>query len=152
MINRVLIFGYNSAGQKHLLSIKKILPLSKIKIFVRKAKDSKNNYFTKLDEIKIFRPQLSIVANPSSQRLNICRFLIKNKSNILIEKPLSSNLSDAKKILNLSKKYVSKASSKLMVAELKIIKRSLSTLCLDKSSKRHSINFSRRIDRDFSLK
>lgn len=104
MINRVLIFGYNSAGQKHLLPIKKILPASKIKVFVRKVKDSKNDYITKLNEIKIFRPQLSIVANPSSQRLNICRFLIKNKSNILIEKPLSSNLSDAKKIFNLSKK------------------------------------------------
>ena len=42
MINRVLIFGYNSAGQKHLLSIKKILPSSKIKIFVKKVKDYSN--------------------------------------------------------------------------------------------------------------
>ena len=105
MINRVLIVGSGSAGRKHFSIVKKILPRSEIKFFSTRNK----SYFTKVSQIKFFKPNITILANPSSKRLKIIKFLSKIKTNILIEKPLASNFIEAIKIYKILKKNKTKS-------------------------------------------
>lgn len=100
MIRRVLIIGTGSAGRKHFSIVKKILPLSEIKFFSTRNK----TYLTNLSQIKSFNPEITILANPSSKRLKIIKFLSKIKTNILIEKPLASNFNQALEVYKILKK------------------------------------------------
>jgi predicted dehydrogenase len=100
MISRVLIIGTGSAGRKHFSTVKKILPFSEIKFFSTKNK----TYLTNLSHIKSFNPDIVILANPSSKRLKIIKFLSKIKTKILIEKPLASNFNQAFEVYKILKK------------------------------------------------
>jgi predicted dehydrogenase len=106
MINRVLIIGTGSAGRKHFSIVRKILPQSEIKFFSRTNK----TYLTEVSQIKSFKPNITILANPSSKRLKIIKFLTKIKTDILIEKPLASNFIEATKVYKILKKNKIKSS------------------------------------------
>ena len=101
---KILIFGYGSSGKRYHKIIKKNFPLIELKIFSLNKKNKNKVFIKKYSEIKSFMPKLTIVCSPSSKRKDIIRFLIKLKSNLLIEKPIAANCKDAKKILLLIKK------------------------------------------------
>jgi predicted dehydrogenase len=104
MIKKILIVGFGTSGRRYYTILKKNFSNVKIKIYSLTNK-KKNKIFVKnFSEIKNYRPDISILSNPSSLRLEICKFLINLNSNILIEKPLASNIHDAVQIIKAAKK------------------------------------------------
>lgn len=104
MIKKILIVGFGTSGRRYYTILKKNFSNVKIKIYSLTNK-KKNKIFVKnFSEIKNYRPDISILSNPSSLRLEICKFLINLNSNILIEKPLASNIYDAVQIIKAAKK------------------------------------------------
>ena len=101
MIKKILIVGFGSSGKRYNNIIKKHYPNILVKIFSQTNKNKKN--FIKLAEIKKYKPQLSIICNPSTKRINIINILSNLNSNMLIEKPLSSSIEDLNKIQQLIK-------------------------------------------------
>jgi predicted dehydrogenase len=103
VIYKFLIIGNGSSARKHFLTIKKLLPKSKVKFFSNRN-CKKKKYLENFSQIKIFNPNLAIIANPSSKRVKIIKFLSDLKINILIEKPLAANFVDALYISKIFKK------------------------------------------------
>ena len=104
MVNKILIVGYGSAGKRYHKIIKKNFSSIELKIFSLNKINKGNIFLKKNSEIKSFNPDLTIICNPATKRIKIIKFLIDLKSHILIEKPLASNLNEAKKILSYTKK------------------------------------------------
>ena len=105
MVNNVLIVGYGSAGKRYHKIVKKFYPNCSVKVFSTRNIKKKNNYFLRsYTDIINFKPNISILANPSSLRLRLCKLLSVLNSHVLIEKPLSSDLKQADKIIKLFKK------------------------------------------------
>jgi predicted dehydrogenase len=105
MKDRILIVGYGNAGKRYHKIIKKFYPNYTLRIFSISNIKKKKNFFLKNNkEIIDFKPNLSILANPSSLRLKFCKLLFDLNSHLLIEKPLSSELRQAENIIKLFKK------------------------------------------------
>jgi predicted dehydrogenase len=104
MIRKILIVGYGSSGRRYYSIIKKIFPSIVLKIFSLSNLNKNQLFLKNFSDIKIFRPDLSIICNPSSTRVKIIKFLISLNSHLLIEKPLASNYKDVKKIIKIVKK------------------------------------------------
>lgn len=103
-MHRILIVGYGSAGKRYHKIINKNFPSIELKIFSLNKKNKKKIFLKKRIEIKKFKPQLTIICIPASKRVKIIKFLIELKSHLLIEKPLASNFSEAKKIVGFIRK------------------------------------------------
>ncbi len=104
-MNRILIIGYGSAGKRYYKIVKKFYPNYTVKVFsTRNIKKKNNRFLRSYKDIINFKPNVSILANPSSLRLKFCKILSGLNSHILIEKPLSSDLKQADKIIKLLKK------------------------------------------------
>ena len=102
---KILIVGYGSSGKRYHKILNKLYPNYIIKIFSVTNIKKKNNIFLKNhNEIIDYKPNISILSNPATLRFKFCKLLSKINSHLLIEKPLSSNLADANKILKLLKK------------------------------------------------
>jgi predicted dehydrogenase len=104
MIRKILIVGYGSSGRRYFNIIKKIFPSIDLKIFSLSNLNKNQLFLKNFSEIKIFRPDLSIICNPASIRVKIIKFLTNLNSHLLIEKPLASNYEDVKKIIKIVKK------------------------------------------------
>ena len=104
MVNRILIVGYGSAGKRYHKIIKKKFYPIELKIFSLNKNNKDSIFLKNKSEIKNFHPQLSIICTPATKRVEIIKFLIELKSHLLIEKPLASNLKEAKRISNYLKK------------------------------------------------
>ena len=104
MIKKVLIVGYGVAGKRYFNIVKKNFPNINLKILSFTNYLKNENFLQNFSEIKIFRPDLSIICNPSSIRIKIIKLLTELNSHLLIEKPLTSSYKDAKKIIKLSSK------------------------------------------------
>ena len=113
----ILFIGLGSIGQRHLrnlLSIKK----KNIKIFYysqknknllisKNLKSAKKTNFKKkfgitkishIEDIKKIKPNISFVCNPSSNHIDFSMFLANLGSHIFLEKPLSNNFKNLKKL------------------------------------------------------
>lgn len=93
MINRVLIVGSGSMGQRHLHLARRFLPDSEIKILTRNKKNKLSEFadghFTCLDDALKFSPELAVIASPASVHLDSAIPLAKLGAHLLIEKPIS---------------------------------------------------------------
>lgn len=103
MKKKVLIVGFGASGKRYYSILKKNFTNIEIKIYSLTNKKKNNIFLKNFLEIKNYRPDISIVANPPSLRLKICKFLINLNSNILIEKPLTSNVYEAAQIIKAAK-------------------------------------------------
>ena len=101
---KILIIGYGSSGKRYHKVIKKNFSSSILKIFSLNKINKKKIFLKTRSEIKNFKPQLTIVCTPSTKRKEIIKFIIKLKSNLLIEKPIAAKYKDAKKIIDLIKR------------------------------------------------
>ena len=97
----VLIIGYGNIG-KHYHAI---CHLRGFNVFINDPflKDKKKLKYIQLKDIKKYKIDIGIVCTPSAQHFESSYFLIKNGIDTLIEKPLVLKISDAKKLINLSK-------------------------------------------------
>ena len=112
---KVLIIGCGRIFQKHFESIK-TLGINKIKIVgICDIDKKKTDAITKKLKIKTFidyklainktKPETVIILTPSGYHAEHICYALKNKSNVIVEKPLCLKVSDGEKILLLSKKY-----------------------------------------------
>jgi predicted dehydrogenase len=106
LINRILIVGYGSIGKKHLKLAREILPQADIRVLRHKVHGDipqySNGLFFNIDEAINFAPQLAVIANPSAFHVSTAIKLASSGVHLLIEKPLSNNLTDVTKLLNIA--------------------------------------------------
>jgi predicted dehydrogenase len=140
MIRKILIVGYGSSGRRYFNIIKKEFPSIDLKIFSLSNLNKKQLFLQNFSDIKIFRPDLSIICNPASIRVKIIKFLTNLNSHLFIEKPLASNYEDVKKIIKIvkKKKLVVKIGYNLrFLNSLKILKQIIKS---NKIGKIYSVN------------
>jgi predicted dehydrogenase len=96
LINRVLIVGLGSMGMRHLRIARTLLPMADIRVLGREpspvALNFAKGYFSSIDDAVDFRPQLSVIANPSPFHMQVAVPLASIGSHLLIEKPLAARL------------------------------------------------------------
>lgn len=95
ILNKILIVGFGSIGERHLRVARGVFPAAEIALLRRKRSDSIPNFadicITSVEEAIRFSPQISVICNPATEHIKIGSILIKNKSNLLIEKPISAS-------------------------------------------------------------
>lgn len=93
MIERVLLVGYGSIGQRHLRIVRDSLPTADIRVLRHRPCETKpdqaNGCFSVLAEACGFAPQVTVIANPAPFHLEAAIALAAAGSHLLIEKPLS---------------------------------------------------------------
>lgn len=94
-MQRVLIVGYGSIGQRHLRIVRESLPGVMIMLFRHQPTshipEMANVVTTSMDDVRSFAPEAAIVANPAPFHLEIAKELIEIGCHLLIEKPISNN-------------------------------------------------------------
>ena len=105
MVKTFLIAGFGSIGKKHVDILQKLEPRCRIILF-RHKKTGKSEYeeFYNLGEALKQRPAATIVANPTSEHMNIALNAAEKGSNLLIEKPLSHNLEGVNTLIRIANK------------------------------------------------
>ncbi len=92
---KLALVGLGSMGQNYLNTVSQLKDIS-IKYISTRKSDYKELINYKIDGI--------IIATPSSTHFEIASFFLKHHLPLLIEKPLTTNFTDAKKLLVLQKK------------------------------------------------
>ena len=96
MIERALVVGLGSIGQRHLRLLRGALPEADIRVLRHSGCDGPIKYadgcFDRLEEAAEFGPQLAIVASPAPFHLHTAMTLAKHGAHLLIEKPISDGV------------------------------------------------------------
>lgn len=113
-LNRVLIVGFGSIGQRHFSNIKKLYPHVEIGI-LRSSNNKKTitheNIFFDLESAIDFKPDVAFICNPATFHMDVALKLAKEKIHFFVEKPLSNNLNQ----INILKEIITKNNIKGMV-------------------------------------
>jgi len=92
-MQRILIVGYGSIGQRHLRIVRESLPDAKIMVFRHKPTTHipkmANLVTSSMDDVRSFAPEAAIIANPAPFHLQIAKSLVDMGCHLLIEKPIS---------------------------------------------------------------
>jgi len=92
-MQRVLIVGYGSIGQRHLRIVRESLPDATIMVFRHQPTtdipEMANLVTSSMDDVRSFAPEAAIVANPAPFHLEIAKALAETGCHLLIEKPIS---------------------------------------------------------------
>ena len=113
MIERLLIVGYGSIGKRHARLARDLLPKAKIIVLRHencedlKSQNVDHCVINLKDAIKL-KPQIAIIANPTSHHIEISNDLAKQGIHLLIEKPISNSSKDVSKLIDIceSKKNI----------------------------------------------
>jgi predicted dehydrogenase len=109
LINRVLIVGLGSIGQRHLRLARKFLPDADIRVLRRQARSEvpeySNGCFSCIDEAITFAPQIAVIANPAPFHIGIAQTLANAGVHLLIEKPLSNSLNGVEQLIETCHKH-----------------------------------------------
>ncbi len=95
MLERLLIVGLGSIGARHARLIRKLMPETQIAVFRHQSSQQPPNIevdlsFTSMDEVRSFRPQAAVIANPASHHLDMALTLARQGVHLLVEKPISN--------------------------------------------------------------
>jgi len=105
VINRILIVGLGSIGQRHLRLARQLFPFSDIWILRHQSGAQipilANGVFSQIDEAIAFEPHIAVISNPAPFHIVTAKALAALGVHLLIEKPLSSNLTSVKELLEL---------------------------------------------------
>ena len=92
MVDRVLVVGYGSIGQRHVRTVRAALPNADICVLRRALNEPPAEFvsaiYTQLQDALVFEPQLAVVACPASEHLKVATALVAQGCHVLIEKPL----------------------------------------------------------------
>ena len=95
-MDRVLIVGYGSIGQRHLRIVRESLPEATIMVFRHQPTiiipDMANLVTSSINDVHSFAPEAAIIANPAPFHLKIAKALTGMGCHLLIEKPISHKL------------------------------------------------------------
>lgn len=100
MIERLLIVGLGSIGERHLRLARELLPHADIRVLRRASTDvvpeNANGCFFSLEEAIAFEPQAAVLANPASLHATVGQSLAQSGCHLLVEKPLTVDRASAK--------------------------------------------------------
>jgi len=105
LINRTLIIGTGSMGQRHLHYVRNLIPESEVRIMKTKSIDSTlnedANLFIDLQNAIAYNPSITIIANPATFHLAFAQSFAEIGSHLFIEKPLSYSSERIKSFLQI---------------------------------------------------
>lgn len=104
---KVVIVGYGSIGKRHCKNLSKIKGIQcSVVTSQKKIQLPSKNFqkFSSLDNCLKFQPDVALITNESHLHVKYAIRLAKAGCHIFIEKPLSHNLCDIKKLLEIVKK------------------------------------------------
>lgn len=102
-MQRVLIVGYGSIGQRHLRIVRESLPDAMIMVYRHRlttvSHEAVDLVTSSIDEVRSFAPEAAIIANPAPFHLQIAIVLAEMGCHILIEKPISDKSDSVEDLL-----------------------------------------------------
>lgn len=103
LIERILIVGYGSIGQRHLRIARSLLPTADIRVLRHQECESVPEYadgcMSSLDEALAFAPQAALIASPSTFHISTAQPLAEAGVHLLVEKPLAASLEGVSQLL-----------------------------------------------------
>ena len=103
-MERVLVVGSGSMGQRHLRIARSLLPDADIRVLSRRPlpdlPQGANGCLTKLKDAADFAPQIAAIANPAPFHIETAKFLLSLGANLLIEKPLAESSQGVQELLD----------------------------------------------------
>lgn len=95
-MNRVLVHGFGSIGQRHLRVIGALEPQAELAVLSEHgshadAQDRPQRLFTALDDALAFRPDAVVVANAAVAHLPSAEAWLRAGAHVLVEKPLAAS-------------------------------------------------------------
>ncbi len=104
LINRILIVGLGSIGQRHLCLARELLPNADIRVLRHQATKKppcySNGSFSSIDDAIAFDPQIAVIASPARFHIATAQRLAEIGAHLLIEKPLSTGLNGVINLLD----------------------------------------------------
>lgn len=102
-VDRVLIVGLGSIGRRHLRLARQLLPSADIRVLRHQPSNELPEFsdgcFSQLNEAIDFAPQLAVIASPASFHLPVAIALANAGTNLLVEKPLASDLEGVEELI-----------------------------------------------------
>lgn len=103
-IERLLIVGHGSIGQRHLRIARSLLPSADIRV-LRHQKcefipEHADGCMSRMDEALVFAPQAAVIANPSTFHIKAAQPLAEAGVHLLVEKPLAASLEGVTELLS----------------------------------------------------
>ena len=102
-IERILVVGYGSIGQRHLRIARALLPDANIRVLRHQSCESVPEFadgcMTSLAEALVFAPQAAVIASPSAFHMDTAQPLAEAGVHLLIEKPLAASLKGVRQLL-----------------------------------------------------
>lgn len=96
MIERVLVVGLGSIGERHLRIARTLLPNADIRVLRRQMPDVvpklADGCLVGIDQAILFAPQLAVIANPAPFHIEVALALAEFGVHLLIEKPIADSL------------------------------------------------------------
>jgi predicted dehydrogenase len=99
----ILIIGYGSIGIRHHRVLKRIYPNANIRVLKRKTPENLDDTTLCFDNTKDalrFQPEILAITNPASMHVDTGLNFIDKCKVVLIEKPLSINAKESKRLIN----------------------------------------------------
>ncbi len=104
LIERLLIVGHGSIGQRHLRIARELLPKTDIRVLRHQKYESvpehANGCMSSLDEALAFAPHAAVIANPSTFHMKTAQPLAEAGVHLLVEKPLAASLEGVEQLLS----------------------------------------------------
>jgi len=104
MVEKVLIVGHGSIGKRHLRIARGLLPSADIRVLSRKMREPVPEYadgwLGNMEEALKFKPQVALIANPSTFHIETAQPLAEAGVNLLVEKPLADSMEGVSKLLS----------------------------------------------------
>lgn len=102
-IDRVLIVGHGSIGQRHLKIARGLLPHADIRLLLHRKchaiPEYADGYMNTLNEALAFAPNIAVIANPSTYHMRAALPLAEAGIHLLVEKPIAASLDGVSKLL-----------------------------------------------------
>ncbi len=107
-VKRILVVGLGSIGKRHIQVIQNLYPKMTIAVLRHRLCDKKeielagvDCCFTHIDDAISFKPHAAVIANPATKHLDVAIKLAESGVPLLIEKPISSDISGVQKLINI---------------------------------------------------
>jgi predicted dehydrogenase len=104
LIERLLIVGYGSIGQRHLRIARALLPNADIRVLRHHQSESTPEYadscMRNLNEALAFSPQAAVIASPSTFHMQSAQPLAEAGVHLLVEKPLAASTDGVEQLLS----------------------------------------------------